>query len=453
MLSRDGAEQLMLDCYHAGLRSVEPGTAVRRYLHRDGRSLVLDGPRQRWPVEGRVSMAAVGKAAVEMAVAAEHTCGDLVHDGVVITKDGHGHGQPLQVCQLFEAGHPVPDVRGERATQEILHRALGLGRNDVLLALISGGGSALLEAPRPPVTLDDLRRTTDLLLRAGAPIQDLNAVRIPLSRVKGGGLRRAAAPAMTITLILSDVLGNDPRVIASGPTVDGEREDVAARRGRDVLTRLGLAEQVPSAVRQVLQRFEGGDAGWPGDDCEEDGAPPAAPPWTRIIGDNQTMVTAATRVASERGVAGRVIWSAKEGEASELGRAWVAVCRDAPQDVDLLLGGGEATVRVRGDGVGGRNTEFALAAALELARTGEEGWAVASLATDGQDGPTGVAGSIADGETVARARDAGIDPERALRENDSLRVFEAAGGLVQPGPTGTNVNDLYLAVRVARGSR
>jgi len=450
MLSRDGAEQLMLDCYHAGLRSVEPGTAVRRYLHRDGRSLVLDGPRQRWPVAGRVSMAAVGKAAVEMAIAAEHTCGDLLHDGVVITKDGHGHGQPLQVCQLFEAAHPVPDVRSERATQEILHRALRLGRDDVLLALISGGGSALLEAPRPPVTLDDLRRTTDLLLRAGAPIQDLNAVRIPLSRVKGGGLRRAAAPAMTITLILSDVLGNDPRVIASGPTVDGEREDVAARRGRDVLTRF---EQVPSTVRQVLQRFEGDDAGWQDDDSEEDGTRPAVATWTRIIGDNETMVTAAARVASERGVAGQVSWSAKEGEASELGRAWVAACRDAPPDVDLLLGGGEATVLVCGDGVGGRNTEFALAAALELARTGEEGWAVASLATDGEDGPTGVAGSIADGGTVARARAAGIDPERALRENDSLRVFEAAGGLVQPGPTGTNVNDLYLAVRVPRGSR
>lgn len=453
MLSRDAARQLILDCYYAGLRSVEPSAAVQRYLQRDGRSLVLGSPRQRWPVTGHVSVVAIGKAAVEMAAAAEQICGDLLREGVVITKDGHGQGQQLRVCQLFEAAHPAPDARGERATRETLQRARRLGRGDVLLALISGGGSALLEAPRPPVTLEDLRRTTDLLLRAGAPIQDLNAVRTPLSLVKGGGLRRAAAPAMTITLILSDVLGNDPRVIASGPTVAGHPEQLAARRGWDVLARFDLQEQVPASVRQVLQPWGVPVARTIDRDRIDDGGESAVAPWIRVIGDNETMVNAAARAAMDRGVASQVVWTAREGEALELGRAWVAACGDARPDIDLLLGGGEATVRVRGDGIGGRNTEFALAAALELARNNEDGWVVASLATDGQDGLTTAAGAIGDWGTIARARSSGVDPERALRENDSLRVFEAAGGLVQPGPTGTNVNDLYLAVRVSGGNR
>ncbi len=452
MPSREAAKQLILDCYHAGLRSVEPTAAVQRYFQRDGRSLVLGSPRQQWPVTGHVSVAAIGKAAVDMAAAAEQICGDLLREGVVITKDGHGQGKQLRACQLFEAAHPVPDARGERATREILRRASRLARGDVLLALISGGGSALLEAPRPPVTLEDLRRTTDLLLRAGAPIQDLNAVRTPLSLVKGGGLRRAAAPAMTITLILSDVLGNDPRVIASGPTVPGDSEEIVAHRGWDVLGRFDLQEQVPASVRQVLQPRGVLAARTVDRDRVGDGARSDAASWIRVIGDNETMVNAAARAAMDKGVASQVVWTAREGEASELGRAWVAACCDATPDIDLLLGGGEATVRVRGDGIGGRNIEFALAATLELERNDEAGWVVASLATDGQDGLTNAAGAIGDRGTIARARSSGVDPERALRENDSLRVFEAASGLVQPGPTGTNVNDLYLAVRISGGN-
>lgn len=449
MLTREQGEKLILDCYRAGLLSAEPATAVQRYLQRDGRVLLLYGPSERYPVMGRLSVVAIGKAAVEMAAGAERACGDLIDEGLVLTKDGHGRGRQLRVCEVMEAAHPVPDTRGERATEEIMRRARQLGSGDVLLALISGGGSALLEAPRPPLTLADLARTTDLLLRAGAPIQDLNAVRIPLSQVKGGGLRRAAGRATTITLILSDVLGNDPRVIASGPTVAGDSEPLAARRGWEVLARYDLQDQVAASVKGMLEQRLGSDADRAAIDLPGDVPRSATPSPVRIVGDNRIMVDAAAIAASTSGVEPRVIWMAQEGEASDLGRAWVNECRAAPLDVGLLLGGGEATVRVRGAGTGGRNTEFALAAAMELARSGVEDWVVASLATDGQDGSTGAAGAIADAGTVARARSAGVDSRQALLENDSLRFFDAAGGLVQPGPTGTNVNDLYLAVRIS----
>jgi glycerate 2-kinase len=302
-----------------------------------------------------------------------------------------------------------------------------------VLALISGGGSALLEAPRPPVTLDDLARTTDLLLRAGAPIQDLNAVRIPLSLVKGGGLRRAAGQATMVTLILSDVLGNDMRIIASGPTVRGNPSGQAALA---LLDRYRVRDHVPPTILNALASISDMSATWEYlDDVVE------------IVADNETALGALREHASAEGRRVEIIWTRIGGETADLGRQWVEVCAACKPGVDVLLGGGEATVTVRGDGIGGRNTEFALAAALELERRGLHEWTVASLATDGQDGPTNVAGAIADARTCARSREAGVDPQAALANNDSLRVFEAAGGVVAPGPTGTNVNDLYIAVR------
>jgi hydroxypyruvate reductase len=284
------------------------------------------------------------------------------------------------------------------------------------------------------VTLDHLATTTDLLLRAGAPIEDLNAVRRPLSQVKAGGLLRAAAPATVATVILSDVLGNDPRVIASGPTVPGHPDPAAASA---ILERYGVRESVPRSVHEVLAASS----------VEE---PDVETPRgiVAIIGDNNAAVDAAAEAARSDGYQVEIVRRELVGEASDLGRGWVELCRNAADETDVLLGGGEATVTVKGDGVGGRNTEFALAAALELAESGPPGWVIASLATDGEDGPTEVAGAIADAGTVARAASAGVDAAAALENNDSLRVFEAAGGVVKPGPTGTNVNDVYLAVRV-----
>jgi hydroxypyruvate reductase len=427
-----GPEALIRRWFDGALRAVEPAAAVERVLACEGGALVVR--EQRIPVRRRLVVVGVGKAAVPMARGVEAVCGERIETGLVITKDGHATGEVPRRIKVAEAAHPIPDDRGVRATREMLDLLRGVGDGDVVVAIISGGGSALMEAPRPPVTLADVARTTDLLLRAGAPIQDLNRVRIPLSLVKGGGLRRAADGATMVTLILSDVLGNDTRIIASGPTVRGESSAEDALR---LLDRYAVRDRVPAVVVQTLEGTTDERDAWdfPLDAVE-------------IVADNETALQAMREQVSADGYRAEIVWKRTGGEASELGRAWVEACGASDPGADVLLGGGEATVTVRGDGIGGRNTEFALAAALEIERRQLTGWTIASLATDGQDGPTDVAGAIADPGTGARAREKGVDPEEALANNDSLRVFEAAGGIVNPGPTGTNVNDLYVAVRV-----
>lgn len=423
--------------FRAALAAVDPATAVELCLARDGTTLIIGDQRVR--VAGRLVTIAVGKAAVGMARGAETVCGDLIGEGLVITKDGHATDAERVRLPVREAAHPIPDARGEAATREALALVSTLTANDVVLALISGGGSALLEATRPPLRLADVAATTDLLLRAGAPIDDLNLVRTALSLVKGGGLRGAAPDATFVTLILSDVLGNDPQVIASGPTIAGGGSIEAAR---DVLQRYGVERRVPANVVKALQDEQAGG----------DSASSVTNDVVAVVGDNEAAVRAAERAAVDEGMLVDLVWRQERGEAAELGQRWIGECQAARPKVDLLLGGGEATVTVRGDGVGGRNTEFALAAAMALHERGISDWVVASLATDGQDGPTGVAGAIADGGTVERARRAGVDAEAALANNDSLLLFTAAGGVVRPGPTGTNVNDLYFGLRV-NGSR
>lgn len=426
-----GPEARIRAWFERAVRAVDPAAAVQRHLQVDGERVRVG--EAELTVRGKIWVAAVGKAATGMTRGALAAGGARIAGGVVITKDGHVNGELPGRFQVFEAAHPIPDERGVAATQAMLAMVLAAGEGDLVLALISGGGSALLEAPRPPVTLADMARTTDLLLRAGAPIDDLNAVRIPLSLVKGGGLRRAGGQTPFATMLLSDVLGNDPSVIASGPTVPSSG---GTRSAWHILERYGLMGSVPPSVVQAL-RLE--------DIAVESSNRPIEP--VVVVGDNAAALTAARMAATDDGYRVDLTWKGATGEASELGRRWVQDCQAAGAGVDVLLGGGEATVTVRGEGVGGRNTEFALAAAIALSEAGVEDWTVASLATDGQDGPTGVAGAVADAGTVARAAAAGIDPHRALRENDSLRVFEAAGGVVRPGPTGTNVNDIYVAVR------
>ncbi len=429
------AVALVNDMYRSAIAAADPEAAVMRHLSRDGDSLVLDG--RRWPVRGQVVIVGAGKAAVAMGRAIERICDGLNAHGILITKDGHASGPLLAQIEIAEASHPIPDQRGVEATTRLLAKLGGLRHDDLVLALISGGGSALLEAPREGVTLDDMARVTELLLRAGAPIQDLNAVRRPLSQVKGGGIFRAAGDAAILSLILSDVLGNDPHVIASGPTIPAPP---TADGALAILERYGLQERVPASVVEAL----GVSPSLPGSGVESE----VDDDCYSIVADNETAITAAVAEAERVGKRVNVLWRNKEGEAASLGSDWVRHCQAADPSIDVLVGGGEATVRVHGDGVGGRNTEFALSAALSLNASTSTDWAVASLATDGQDGPTGAAGAIADPGTIHRAMIAGVDPTRALATNDSMRVFEAAGGLISPGPTGTNVNDLYFAVRL-----
>lgn len=421
--------------YRTALQAVEPAGAVRREFETHDGDLTLRGLRV--AEFDRVVVVAVGKAAHGMAAGACDVLKDEIDQGFILTKRGLGAG----CCEGFtcyEAGHPIPDAHGVQATRAILDAARALGPDDLLIALISGGGSALLESPVLPLTLADIQETTRLLLHAGAPIDDLNAVRSVLSEVKGGGLRRAAGDAVVVSLILSDVLGNDPAVIASGPTIPSRpNPDEAAR----VLRRYHLLDKVPGAVLNAIESR-----------CAADphNAVPAERDIWRIVADNDTLIDAATHAARALDLRSRVVWRQMEGEASVLARDFVTACAAMPADVDVVLGGGEATVTVRGTGIGGRNTEFALAAAIELERTGAD-WHVASLASDGDDANTGAAGAIASTATITRARERGMDPSRALKDNNSAHVFAVSGGLVTPGLTGTNVNDLYIAVRSRPG--
>ncbi|HEX5993483.1 MAG TPA: DUF4147 domain-containing protein [Thermomicrobiales bacterium] len=426
----DLARARIRELFFAAIEAVEPSRAVRNSLAWEDGRLIVGG--KTLPAVRDVHVVAVGKAAVAMAQGAVEALNGIIGSGDVITKEGHA-GAPLPPgLRVHEAGHPIPDERGVRATN-LMISSLNRLRQGVVLALVSGGGSALLEAPRNRVTLADIAHTTDLLLRAGAPIEALNAVRAPLSRVKGGGLRAAAPKCTWVTLILSDVLGNDPRIIASGPTVPGVR---SPRLALEVIDRYGIREQISVSILTTL---------------ESDSIEPE-PQYTNedvllVVGDNAAAVRAAAGKAVALGLGCRIVWQSAQGEAAELGREFVSVVSQMPDSVDVVLGGGEATVTVRGDGRGGRNTEFSLAAALELDRRDLSDWVVASLGTDGQDAITGYAGAIADAATARRAANAGVDPLGALAQNDSLSVFEVAGGAVQTGPTGTNVNDIYIALR------
>jgi len=290
----------------------------------------------------------------------------------------------------------------------------------------------LFEALREPLTLDDVAELTQMLLEAGAPIQHLNTVRIPISQVKGGAFRGRSATQFA-TFILSDVLGNDPQIIASGPTIEPAVTGAAALA---VLDLYGLRETVSPAVRSALNEAaaEAGDWDYPDDSIE-------------LVGDVELAMQLAGEVSGDAGVSTDVVDFLLDGDASEAARTWVEALLETSDDIDVVWSGGETTVTVLGNGTGGRNTEFALVAALELDRLGIDDWVIASLATDGQDGNSKSAGAIASRETIQRARALGIDPQAALANNDSATFFERVGGLVITGPTGTNVNDLYVGLR------
>jgi glycerate-2-kinase len=430
------ARPVIEQIYAAALSAADPRRAVRDAIAVENSSITIAG--ETFGSDSPVVVVAIGKAAVTMAQGALDALGDRVTRGIAITKDGHSDGIQLQRIEIYEASHPIPDERGVRATQRAIELVERCGPNEVVLALISGGGSALFEAPEPPVTLADLATVTGLLLRAGAAIDELNAVRTPMSQVKGGGLLRRAADTNLVTLIVSDVLGNDPRVIASGPTISGNRDAV---RARQVLEHFRLLDVVPGSVREVLTREVAVEVDLTASTCLE------------VIADNRSAIQAAQASAELIGLKTKTIWIDRIGEAREQARLWVDECLGAGPAVDCLIGGGELTVTVTGDGVGGRNTEFALAAARELQVLGNREWVVASVATDGQDGPTGIAGGFLTAASIDELIESGVDPVESIANNDSLAPLRALGSVIEPGPTGTNVNDLFLAIRISALTR
>ncbi len=389
------------------LGKLGPRRLTRRAVSFDESLNLFDRPEEpelpvTIPGEGEVVVVAIGKAAIAMASGAQDLFGDQFERGFVLTVDGPDSSELDTRWTVYRAGHPIPDQRGIDATRAIVDVVERLSPEDRVVALISGGGSALFESPREPLTLNDFAELTQLLLNAGAPIQHLNTVRIPLSQVKGGSFRRRSPAGAFVTLILSDVLGNDIRIIASGPTVEPAVTGAAALA---VLDLYGLRESVSPKVRAALNETAAEEITW---DYPDD--------LVEIVGDLDLAMSEAVEVSSAAGFTSTTVDFLLDGEASEMAREWVAELLETSAEIDVVWGGGENTVTVRGAGTGGRNTEFALAAALELDRLGNDEWVIASLATDGQDGTSGTAGAIASRASIVRARELDIDPEAALAE-------------------------------------
>ncbi|MDQ7849854.1 MAG: glycerate kinase [Armatimonadota bacterium] len=427
-------------CLQAALRAADPQAALARAVTLQDHLLRVAGEAYDLNRVRRLFLLGGGKAAAAMAAALEHLLGPRVTGGVVSVK--YGHTVPTSRVRVLQAGHPLPDAAGVAAAEEVLALAREAGPYDLVLVLISGGGSALLTAPAEGVTLEDKSAVTRLLLAAGAPIGELNAVRKHLSRIKGGHLARALAPARSVALILSDVLGNPLDVIASGPTVP---DPTTFGQALEVLRRRNLMEAVPAAVREVLQRGAAGRL----PETPKPGDPVFALTRAAIIGDIRQALEAAAEEARAQGFRPVLLSASIEGEARVVGAALGRMAREAragrfgPPPV-CLLQGGETTVTVRGQGRGGRNQEVALGAALEVA--GMPGVLVLSAGTDGTDGPTDAAGAVADGTTLRRAEALGLDPHDALARNDAYPFFAALGDLLITGPTLTNVNDLMLVL-------
>jgi glycerate-2-kinase len=426
-------------CWAAALAAVEPGRIVRTWLARDGASLVLRRPlgEELARHAGPVLVVAVGKAAAAMAGAA---CDVAGVDGWAIVPQAAVPGRAGRVT-VAGASHPIPDAAGVAATAELLGRVRQASAETLVVALVSGGASALMVAPGDGITLADKQAVTRALLRAGADIGALNTVRKHLSRVKGGGLARAAQRAAGLwTLVLSDVIGDDLATIASGPSVADPTTFADAGAALD---RYVPAGEQPAAVRARLAAGRAGQV----PETVKPGDPVLARVRTEVLAGNRTAVAAAAAEARRRGYRTAVVGEPLAGDAATAGRALAARLLAEPGDGPVaVVAGGETTVEVVGVGLGGRSQHLALAAALVLA--GHPG-AVLAAGTDGVDGPTDAAGALVDGDTAAALRRAGIDPEATLRATDSHHALDAVGALVRTGPTGTNVADLALALRGA----
>lgn len=407
--------EFLEDLFRGAVAAAQPGPAVRANL-----------PER---PTGRTIVVGAGKASAQMARAFEEAW-DGPLTGLVVTR--YGYATPCERIEIVEAAHPVPDAAGYLAARRIMEMVSGLSHDDLVVALISGGGSALLPQPAPQMSLTDEQTLNEVLLSSGAPISVMNMIRNELSLIKGGRLAVMAAPARVATLIVSDVPGDDPALVASGPTVP-MRSSRAEVRHLVSLYHLDL----PEAAREILA----GEANL----SPQPSDPRLANNTVRIVASAALSLEAAAKSAAEQGMAAHILSDSVEGEARDAASVHAAIAREVAArnrpftKPAVLLSGGETTVTIRGKGRGGRNAEFLLAFAIAV--DGLEGVAAIAADTDGIDGAGDNAGAYADGATATKMRAAGIDPRAALADNDAYNAFRAVGGLVTTGPTGTNVND------------
>jgi hydroxypyruvate reductase len=412
--------------FRAALKAADPAGAVTRDLKK------VDCGRYR-----DIYVLGAGKAGASMALAAERVLGRRITAGLINVK--YGHLAKLRRIELNECGHPVPDQRGVEGARRIAGMAAGARAGDLVVCLISGGASALLPLPADPVTLEEKQAATRLLLACGANIHEINAVRKHISLIKGGQLARLAHPAGVRALLLSDVIGDNLDVIGSGPTAP----DASTYQGAlSILDRYGIRAKAPAAIRVRLEEGAAGQV----PETPKPGDAIFRRTTNRVIGSNRLAVDAAAARARELGFHTLVLSTFVEGETREVARVHAAIAKEIVRSGRPLrppacvITGGETTVTLRGDGLGGRNQEFVLAAAIDIAAL--ERVVVLSAGTDGTDGPTDAAGAIADGRTLARAPAA----PAFLANNDSYRYFESLGDLIRTGPTNTNVMDVRLVL-------
>lgn len=435
VILRQHAEEI----FRAGLQAVDPVDAIKRFVKLESGTLTVGSSRYALDDFQHIYVVGGGKASASMAKALEDVLGDRITQGWVNVK--YEHLAPTDIVTIHEAGHPVPDEAGVLGTQKLIELLKPCTEKDLVLCVISGGGSALLPAPAEGISLEEKQAVTKSLLRCGATINEINTIRKHISAIKGGQLARIAAPATLISFMLSDVVGDPLDIIASGPSVPDENnfEECLA-----VLDKFELRDEIPASV---LDRLTQGYAG-----AIEDTPKPGDPLFEKtqniIIASNALAAQAAADKAKELGYHAMILSTCIEGETKEVAKVHTAILKEVLQSGNPLappaciITGGETTVTIQGEGLGGRNQEFVLAAADEIA--GLQNVVVLSAGTDGTDGPTDAAGALADGQTISRAEELQLDSFVYLQQNDSYHFFDALGDLLKTGPTNTNVMDLRI---------
>jgi len=425
--------------FESALSAADPGRCVARFVSSEDAHVRLGDERLALANISKIVVVGAGKATPAMAVSLEEILGDRISVGTINTK--YGHALPLSHIETVECGHPIPDAAGVRGTERMRQYLAHLDEAALVIALFSGGGSALLPAPVDGVSLEEKQDTTQALLDCGATIDELNALRKHLSTIKGGRMSHLAYPATVHSLVLSDVIGDQLETIASGPT---HPDSTTFADCMEIARRYKIYDQLPASVRQHLESGgSGATAETPGPDDEC-----FTRTCTKVIGNNSLAIEAAKETAYQLGYRTLVLSTRLQGEAREVATMLAAVAQEisaANQPVSppaCLISGGETTVTIRGDGKGGRNQELALAAAVAL--NGWHGITLLSGGTDGTDGPTDAAGAIVDGSTVERARELSLEAQPFLDRNDSYHFFSELGDLVITGPTNTNVMDLQI---------
>ena len=431
-------KRLLKTLIQSSLDAADPNKAMKQSIIRKKHQLFVNNIHYDLSQYQRVVCVGAGKASGHMARTLEQILDRYLEGGVVIVKDGYG--SLTKRVRIVEASHPLPDARGVRSTQQIIKIVRSLSKQDLLIVLLSGGASSLLCAPAPSLTLTDKRRTTNMLLRCGASIHEINTVRKHLSSVKGGQLAQATS-AKILTLIMSDVVGDDLATIGSGPTVP---DPTTFQEAKTILEHYQILSSVPESIRKHLEHGIHGHL----PETWKSRRQHSPRNQSITLANNRTAIDGMAKEAKRLGLHPYILDSPLQGEAKDLGTILGAMAKDIREFGNpvrppaCLIAGGEPTVTVTGKGKGGRAQECVLAAAQELA--GLTNVVVAGFGTDGTDGPTDVAGAIADGKTVQQAKKKGMSIENTLERHDSYRFFHQVGGHIITSPTHTNVNDIYL---------